>query len=107
MTRSGTVDLLLDERARLIAKNAATSGDLWMAELLLTRTAKLLKEAIMPTPALSAHRDVIIDEIRELLAEDRDHPAADVTADDTWPPTTSGGGAGEGEDPVPSSGDGA
>lgn len=92
-----TVDRLLDERARLVAKNATTSGHLWAAELLLTRVGKLLQQAIMPTPALSAHRDVLIEEIAELLAEDREHPAADVIPADAWPPVDSAPPAEAGE----------
>lgn len=79
---ASTVDKLLDERTRLVAQNAATSGHLWAAEFLLKRVDKLLRDAIMPTPALAAHRDTIRDEIRELLEEDRDHPAADVVLPD-------------------------
>lgn len=79
---ASTVDKLLDERSRLVAQNATTSGHLWAAEFLLKRVDKLLAEAIMPTPALSAHRDTIRDEIRELLAEDREHPASDVVLPD-------------------------
>lgn len=74
MTRTGTVDLLLDERARLVARNAATEGHLFFAELLLRRCDKLLADAILATPALAATRDVLREEISELLAEDRPHP---------------------------------
>lgn len=94
MTRASTVDHLLDERARLVAKNAAASGHLWSAEFLLLRVKKLLVHAIMPTPALAAHRDVLAAEISELLSEDREHPAAGIVDDDTWPADT-GGGSGE------------
>ena len=84
-----TIDVLLDERARLVGKNAATEGHLWSAEFLLHRVRKLLAHAIMPTPALAAHRDVLVEEITELLNEDRPHPAAGVVDDDTWPTTDS------------------
>jgi hypothetical protein len=93
--RTNSVDLLLDERARLVAKNATTDGHLWAAEFLLTRVKKLLTHAIMPTPALAAHRDVLLEEITELLSEDRSHPAQGVVADDTWPPETPAVGEGE------------
>lgn len=99
-----TVDLLLDERARLVTQQAATSGHLWAAEFLLKRVDKILQHAILPTPALAAHRDVLRDEIHELLAEDREHPAADVVADDTWPPDSALPGD-DGADPMPASGD--
>lgn len=94
-----TVDLLLDERARLVAKNAATQGDLWMSELLLRRASRYLTEFIAPTPALSAARDTLVQEIAELLAEEgREHPAADVALPDHLDSAT--GPVGEGEDPA-------
>lgn len=99
-----TIDMLLDERSRLVAQNAATAGHLWAAEFLLKRVQKLLREAILPTPALTAHRDVLVDEIAELLAEDREHPAADVSADDTWPPEISTAGPVQGSGEGPSAG---
>lgn len=73
-----TVDALLDERSRLTAKNAATSGHLFAAESLLRRVAKLLPHLIADSPHNAAARDVLTDEIAELLAEDRPHPGADV-----------------------------
>ena len=90
-----TIDVLLDERTRLVTKNAATEGHLWAAEFLLHRVRKLLTEAIMPTPALSAHRDVLLEEIVELLAEERPHPAVNLVDDKTWPPQTPAVGEGE------------
>lgn len=94
-----SIDLLLDERSRLVAKNAASEGAIWAAEFLLKRVDKLLQHAIMPTPALAAHRDVLREEILELLSENREHPAADVVADDTWPTDVAAGPDGEGEAP--------
>lgn len=95
---ASTIDRLLDERTRLVTRNAATEGHLWAAELLLKRLDKLLSEAILPTSALAAHRDVLHEEVREFLIEDREHPGSDVIAADTWP---SDGGA-EGEAAPPS-----
>lgn len=68
------VDALLDERVRLTMKNAATSGHLWAAEFLLKRVGKLLPDLIAQTPVQAILRDTIVQEIAELLAEDRDHP---------------------------------
>lgn len=69
-----TVDILIDERARLVSRNAAIEGHLFFAEILLRRADKVLSEAILPTPAMAAHRDVLREEIAELLSEDRPHP---------------------------------
>jgi hypothetical protein len=73
--RTNTVDMLLDERTRLITRNAATEGHLFMAEVHLRRAAKYLQAFIAPTPALAAARDTLVEEIVELLEEDRAHPA--------------------------------
>jgi hypothetical protein len=72
------VDALLDERARLVTRNAAIEGHLWASELLLKRCDKLLAEAILPSAAMAATRDVLREEIAELLTEDRNHGAPNV-----------------------------
>lgn len=89
-----TVDTLLDERSRLTAKNAATSGHLFAAESLLRRVSKLLPHLIADSPHNGAARDVLAEEIAELLAEDREHPGADALAVLD--------GMGGGEPPIPS-----
>lgn len=92
MTRTGTVDLLLDERARLVTRNAALEGHVWASELLLKRCDKLLADAILTTSAQAATRDVLRDEIRELLAEDRSHGSP--TAPDVRGEANAAGGGG-------------
>jgi len=98
MTRSTSVDLLLEERTRLIVRNATTEGHLFMAEVHLRRAAKYLREMIAPTPALAAARDTLCVEIDELLAEDRPHPAAILSDDSPGVEPVVGGEAG---DPTP------
>lgn len=75
-----TVDLLLDERARLTAQKSAIEGHLWAAEFLLHRLAKLLPHLIADSPHNAVARDTIADEIRELLAEQRGHGTPDPSS---------------------------
>lgn len=93
---ANTVNVLLEERARLVAKNAATEGHLWAAEFLIHRCSKLLSRLIAEHPADAVALDVLIAECRELLTEPRPHPGASTIGDAHWP-LTPGGGAGEGE----------
>lgn len=74
-------DKFYAERARLIGKNTVTEGHLWAAEFLLHRARKYLLAMVAPTPSLAVARDTICDEISELLAEDRPHPAMDRVND--------------------------
>lgn len=85
------VDALLDERNRLTAQRAATQGHLWSAEFLLHRLAKLLPHLIADSPHNAVARDTLLEEICELLTEDREHPGPTLEA------------AGDGEDPTASS----
>lgn len=75
------VDSLLDERARLVAKNAATAGHLWASEFLLARVAKLLPHLIADTPYNGVARDTLLEEIGEFLTEDREHPTTPALPD--------------------------
>lgn len=77
-----TVNKLLDERSRLVARNAATEGHLFMAEILLSRAARYLRTMVAPDAALAAARDTLCEEIDELLAEDRPHPAREMSDTD-------------------------
>lgn len=92
MMRTTTVDLLLDERARLIAQRAATDGHLYAAEFLLHRLGKLLPHLIADSAHNAVLRDVLQAEIEELLKEPRDHPGP------------SGEAVGDGEVPAASPG---
>lgn len=69
-----SVDALLDERNRLTSQKAAVQGHLWAAEFLLHRVSKLLPHLIADSPHNAVARDTLVDEIRELLTEDREHP---------------------------------
>lgn len=84
---ANTVNILLEERARLVAKNAATEGHLWAAEFLIHRCSKLLSRLIAEHPADAVALDVLIAECRELLTEPRPHPAAGTVDDAHWPLT--------------------
>ena len=97
MTRTTSVDLLLEERTRLTVRNATTEGHLFMAEVHLRRAAMYLREMIAPSAAMGAARDTLCVEIDELLAEDRPHPAA-ILSDDL---PGVGPVGGEADDPTP------
>lgn len=88
-----TVDALLDERARLVAKNAATEGHLWAAEFLLHRIKKIFPHLIADSAYSGVVRDTLATEIDELLSEDRPHPGFPLDLPD---------GSGDGEVPLPS-----
>lgn len=81
MTRTTSVDLLLDERSRLVAQKCAVDGHLWSAEFLLHRVAKLLPHMIADSAHNAVARDVLLEEILELLNEDREHPGASALLD--------------------------
>lgn len=81
MTRTNSVDLLLDERSRLVAQKGAAEGNLWSAEFLLHRVAKLLPHLIADSPYNAVARDTIAEEIRELLSENRAHPGSSALPD--------------------------
>lgn len=85
-----TVDTLLDERARLVTKNAETDGHLWAAEFLLLRTKKLMARLLAERPADAVARDTLVEEIGEFLTEDRPHPATGAVADVAAGPDGSG-----------------
>jgi hypothetical protein len=90
-----TVNTLLDERARLVAKNAATSGHLWAAEHYLARLVALLPRLTAELVEDCEERDDLIVSVLSFLNEDREHPGL---------PDEAGDALGEGGDPV-SSGD--
>lgn len=77
MTSRAGVDGLLDDHARLVAQKAAVEGHLWASEFLLHRISKLLPHLIADSAHNAVARDVLADEIRELLAEDRPHGTSD------------------------------
>lgn len=93
MTRTSSTDLLLDERARLVAQKAAVQGHLWAAEFLLHRVAKLLPHLIADSAYNAVARDTIAEEIRELLSEDREHPGLPDGVEDGEAPAPSGNDA--------------
>lgn len=98
VSRDG-VNGLLDDRARLVAKNVAAQANLFAAEFLLHRIAKLLPHLIADSPHNAVHRDTILEEIAELLAEDREHPGATHTSallGDAEVPTADAGDAEQG-----------
>lgn len=86
---SRMVDALLDERNRLTAQRAATQGHLWAAEFLLHRLARLLPHLIADSPYNAVARDTLLEEIRELLAEDREHPGPTLDVEEGEAPTSS------------------
>lgn len=95
MTRTGTVDLLLDERARILTQRNAFEGHLWHAECLLKQIAGLLPRLIAAEPADSVARDSYIEQIDEFLREPRHHPTISVLPGDANVPMASAGDAGK------------
>lgn len=89
------VDSLLDDRARLIAQKASLQGHLWASEFLLHRVGKLLPHLIADNAHNAVALETLGEEIRELLAEDREHPGlpdggAVYGEEDVPPPSGSG-----------------
>ena len=95
MTRTSATDLLLDERARVIAQRSAMEGHLYAAEFLLHRVGKLLPHMIADSPYNAVARDTLLEEIRELLAEDRPHPGSSALPDDGEAPLAPSGDVGQ------------
>lgn len=87
--RTNTVDVLLDERARMVSRLAAVNGHLWGAEFLLARIGKLLPHMIADSPHNAVARDVVLQEIAEFLAEDRSHPGPQDLLDEVRGEATS------------------
>lgn len=70
-------------------------GHLWAAEFLLLRVSKLLPHLIADTPHNAVARDTLADEIRELLAEDREHPDSVLSDGAAGPSGPSEGAVGQ------------
>lgn len=73
---SRTVDLLLDERARLTAQRAALEGHLWAAEALLLRSLTLCRQMLAESPAAGLVRDQLADDLVAFLSERRPGPSS-------------------------------
>lgn len=96
MTSHHTVDILLDERARLIAQRVSVEADLWAAGFLLHRVGKLLPHLIADSPHNAVHRETLMEEVREFLETPRLNPKLpdggvdDLGEADSTPPSGSG-----------------
>ena len=85
MTRTNTVDLLLDERRRIVRDLDLANANLGAAEFLLRRVSRLLPETIGVDARAIVEHAVIRHEIDEFLAEDRPHPTYPLDLADFGP----------------------
>jgi len=70
------IDRLLGQIDRMRMQKVAVEGHLWFTEHLLTRIGTLLPRLSADNAPDSIARDVLVQEIAELLAEDRPHPGS-------------------------------
>lgn len=98
MTRSSTVDILLDrcsdlqaQRDRAIVQRARYEADIWHVEILMKQVGQILSRLIATTPADAAAVDSLREEINSFCSEPRHHPgtSSEVRGDGEAPLTTS------------------